>query len=123
MELFLAKFYSDLYDNQRERSDSPEPSRTSLSRRVRRTIRSLDRPDFILDLGAGPQIVTHQILRDRPSEHPKIVTLDLAKIPHHRLLAWKKTMVILEAVAINYPLMIIHLRWCSPIWHWILWEL
>lgn len=90
MELLLARFYSDLYDNQHERSDSPEASRTRLSRRVRNAIGSLDRSDFILDLGSGPQIVTHQILRDRPNEHPNIVTLDIARIPRGKLLARKK---------------------------------
>lgn len=90
MELLLNKFYSDLYGNRHERSDSPEQSRTSLSRRVRNTIGSLDRSDFILDLGSGPQIVTHQILRDRPNEHPNIITLDIAKIPRGKLLARKK---------------------------------
>jgi len=80
------KFYSDYYT--RNKSDSPDASRSSLLRRASACMSELAPKDFVLELGSGRQIVTREYLRDRNTQPSfTIVTLDIANLARKQLLA------------------------------------
>lgn len=80
----LMGFYSNLYRGEAN-SDSPEQTKTSLLERSASHILSLREDDVIIDIGSGPQIIPRQL---KSYGHPKcrIVTVDMADIPKHKLL-------------------------------------
>lgn len=80
----LEGFYSRLYRGEAN-SDSPEQTKTSLLARSASHILALRETDIMIDVGSGPQIIPRQL---KAYGHPKckIVTVDMADIPEHKLL-------------------------------------
>lgn len=79
-------FYSDFY--RKNKSDSPDASRTSLLRRSVPHMSGLGGEDYVLELGSGRQILTREYLRDRQAQPSfTVVTLDIAEITRKQLLA------------------------------------
>ncbi len=81
----LEKFYSNLYRGDAN-SDSPEQTKTSLLARSVSHIFSLREEDVIMDIGSGPQIIPRQLYKSYGPPKCKIVTVDMADIPEHKLL-------------------------------------
>ena len=91
-----ASYYSDFYTRNKE--DSPDFSRTSLLRRARRYTNDLGSQDYVLDLGAGRQILERMYVQAYGRPRFGIVTVDIADIGEKILLTAR------------YPINIRHVR-------------
>ena len=90
-------FYSSFYNLDtknaknklwRNKEDSPDLSRTSLIKRVHPYINALPKDSYVLDLGAGRQILEKEWKDIYDIKPPcQVVTLDIASIPKASLLA------------------------------------
>ena len=77
-------FYSEIY--LRFKQDSPDSSRTSLTRRAKHLLSQLTEEESVLDLGAGRQIFEREYARSYGKPTCQIVTFDIAKLRKRQLL-------------------------------------
>jgi ubiquinone/menaquinone biosynthesis C-methylase UbiE len=83
-KVFYTNFYKDHTD------DSPEGSRLSLIKRARPLIETLEEGEWVLDVGAGRQILEKEYLQNYPAPKAKILTFDIADLKSEQLLAEDK---------------------------------
>jgi len=90
---FLSSFYRKLYF--RDKHDSPDESRTSLVRRIKKIIlENKIFPNRVLNIGSGPQALEKQLLDQHQGGEPlreaaEFVSIDLAQIRFSKLLGRK----------------------------------
>ncbi len=97
----IQAFYTSLYDRHKERSDSPDASRTAMKRKVLAALvnKGNFRPFQIINIGSGPQIIERSLLAEMKQKRiepvqNQIVTVDIADIPERNLLARKNKAVV-----------------------------
>ncbi len=78
-------FYTRYYVG--EKQDSPNKSRVSLRRRLHKAAGNLDSNALVLDLGAGRQVFEREYIQAYGTHGLRLVSLDLASIPHKNMLA------------------------------------
>lgn len=106
--LSVRDYFSKAYAHG-QKHDSPEKSRISIARRIKRALRRV-RTKRILNIGSGPQSIERQMIcsannADRGFlEQFHFITLDNARIPPHRLLGHKLRCVShIQATACSLP--------------------
>ena len=84
------KVMDDMYSNyyQRYTHHGPQESRDVLARRAKNDFIAMQPGEWALDLGAGRQLLSRQMVHDSKREFKgKIATLDIADLAQHQLLA------------------------------------
>lgn len=107
----MRNHYSNGYKNRLFLHDSPDNSRKNMCRRIMDLLVASNQPMTVLNLGAGPQALEHQLLSYRSSrkykqilDQTQFITLDLATIPSQRLMMRKKNNVFhVQANSLDLP--------------------
>ncbi len=108
-EIFLRDFYKKLY--LKEKHDSPDESRTSMVRRIKKLItEGKIFPNKVLNIGSGPQALEKQLLNRSQgggslrNNEIKFTSIDLAQIMANKLLSGKtKNVSHVQGNVVNLP--------------------
>ncbi len=86
-QLVLARHYSAAYVGIKE--DSPDLSRLDLVKKIWQSTIDFSQDDYVLDLGAGRQILERDYIRLNGVPNFRFVTVDIASLKNHQLLERK----------------------------------